>query len=63
MNYFIKDHEWEEIFKILSNIKRIHTNNEAKTRKFIEAIWYTSRTGCQWRLLPPCYLNSAIKYN
>jgi transposase len=52
MDYFIKKHEWEEIFRILSNIKRIHTKNEASTRRFIEAIWFISRTGCQWRLLP-----------
>jgi transposase len=55
MNYFIKDPEWKEIFRILSNIKGIHTRNERNIRRFIEAIWFMSRTGCQWRLLPAHY--------
>ncbi len=55
MNYFIKEREWKEIFKILSNIKGLHTKNENHIRQFIEAVWYISRSGCQWRLLPPHY--------
>jgi hypothetical protein len=45
MNYFIKEREWKEIFKILRSLKNIHTKNEAYLRQFIEAIWYVSRTG------------------
>lgn len=55
MDYFIKEREWEEIFKILRNSKDIHTNNELQLRRFIEAVWYIARTGCQWRLLPFYY--------
>lgn len=57
MDYFIKEREWKEIFKTLRSLKNIHTKNEAYLRQFIEAIWYVSRTGCQWRLLPPSYGN------
>ncbi|OLY97798.1 hypothetical protein BPP09_05750 [Francisella tularensis subsp. holarctica] len=30
----------------------MHTNDEAKLRLFIEAVFYVLRTGCQWRMLP-----------
>lgn len=55
MNYYIKDREWEIIFTNLRQIKGIHTQNEIIIRRFIEAVWYITRTGCQWRLLPDCY--------
>ena len=55
MDYHIRTHEWERIFCILSSMRSIKTKNELKLRKFIEAIWFIARTGCQWRLLPPIY--------
>jgi transposase len=55
MKYFIKEKEWEEIFKILKPLKGIHTRNERQIRQFMEAVWYVGRTGCQWRLLPTYY--------
>ena len=51
MDYQIKNHEWERIVCILSAIQGIKTKNELKLRRFIEAIWFIVRTGCQWRLL------------
>ncbi|ORU82777.1 IS5 family transposase, partial [Francisella tularensis subsp. holarctica] len=33
----------------------MHTNDEAKLRLFIEAVFYVLRTGCQWRMLPFYY--------
>ncbi|MDR0773375.1 MAG: transposase, partial [Wolbachia pipientis] len=35
----------------------MHSQNEEKLRMFIEAVWYTVRSGCQWRLLPKIYGN------
>jgi transposase len=55
MDYQIKNHEWERIVCILSAIQGIKTKNELKLRRFIEAIWFIARTGCQWRLLPLTY--------
>lgn len=55
MNYHIKAKNWKHIFNILSKRKDIRTGNESKLRIFIEAIWFISRSGCQWRLLPEKY--------
>ena len=55
MNYYIKRENWEHIFTVLSKRKDIRVSNEEKSRIFIEAIWYMSRSGCQWRLLPSIY--------
>lgn len=55
MNYFIKEREWVEIFKILRSFKDIHTKDEQRLHQFIEALWYIARTSCQWRLLPFYY--------
>lgn len=57
MNYYIKCHEWEEIFTKLRMLKKIHTKNELALRQFIEGVWYIARSGCQWRLLPEYYGN------
>lgn len=55
MDYRIKEDNWKEILKKLQIKKRIHTKKEDKLRKFIEAVWYIVRSGCQWRLLPSYY--------
>lgn len=56
MKYYIKKSVWEKIYNFLKTEKGIH-KNEGKLRMFIEAIWYITRTGCQWRLLPEYYGN------
>lgn len=56
MNYYIKDQAWKFIFAFLSGFKFLHTSHESSLRKFVEAIWYICRTGCQWRLLPKAYV-------
>jgi transposase len=57
MHYLIKDTEFKKILKFLMTIKWIHKNDTGKLRNFIEAIYYASRSGCQWRLLPYDYGN------
>ena len=46
MDYYIKTDDWERIFKILARTN-IRSGNEVKLRRFIEAIWYISRSSCQ----------------
>jgi len=55
MDFHIKTQEWKQIIVILRARKDIKTRNENKLRRFIEAIWYMARSGCQWRLLPSIY--------
>ncbi len=55
MHYLIKDTEFEEILKFLVQVKGIHKNDVERLRRFIEAVYYVCRSGCQWRLLPFYY--------
>ncbi|RTK92427.1 MAG: IS5 family transposase [Rickettsiales bacterium] len=55
MDYHIKTENWKYIFNRLSKRQDIRTGNESKLRIFIEAVWFISRSGCQWRLLPEKY--------
>ena len=57
MKYYIKEKNWKQIFEFLKRVKGVHSKDEKKLRKFIEAIWYMARSGCQWRLLPEIYGN------
>jgi len=57
MQYHIKEEDWAIIYQNLRKEQRLHTKEEGKLRFYCEAIWYMCRTGCQWRLLPPCYGN------
>ena len=56
MHYLIKDTDFEKILNFLMHVKGIHKKNIEKLRKFIEAIYYLCRSGCQWRLLPFYYV-------
>lgn len=52
MKYYIEETKWKQIFMFLKSIKGIHSKNEKRLRIFMEAVWYITRSGCQWRLLP-----------
>lgn len=55
MEYYIKNESWEVIYKNLKEEKGFQTKDEGKLRIFYEAVWYISRTGCQWRFVPMAY--------
>lgn len=55
MHYIIKDTDFTKILKSLMQINRIHKKNIESLTRFINAVHYISRSGCQWRLLPPIY--------
>lgn len=57
MDYCIEPQVWERIYSFLRGVPSLHTKNEKRLRQFIEAIWYITRGGCQWRLLPTTYGN------
>lgn len=47
MKYYIDSNAWKQILDFLRQIKAIHTQDELNLRQFIEAIWFTVRSGCQ----------------
>jgi transposase len=55
MKYYIKAGEWTRILFFVRKIRVLHTRETKKLRRFLEAVWYVTRTGCQWRLLPQIY--------
>jgi len=55
MNYHISNAHWAIVFSYLTQQAYLHTSNESQLRLFIEAIYFMTRTGCQWRLLPEKY--------
>jgi len=55
MHYLIKDTEFQKMLNSLLKIKGIHKRNLSRLRNFFEAIFYMSRAGCSWRLLPENY--------
>ena len=54
MMYHINEFVWKRIYEFLCMCKGLH-KEEASLRRFIEAIWFVARSGCQWRLLPHWY--------
>ena len=46
---------WDKIYKYLRECPKIHTGNEEKTHRFVEAVFWIARSGAQWRLLPEEY--------
>lgn len=51
----LTDETWDRLYDFLKNVKKIHTNDEQKTRNFVEAVLWIVRSGAQWRLLPEKY--------
>lgn len=54
-DYYLKEEQWQDIYKILGKINCIYTNQEKKLRLFIECVYYVLRSGVQWRMIPRYY--------
>lgn len=48
----LDDTKWTKIYALLRMTPGIYTKNEAKTRLFVEAVYWIMRTGAPWRDLP-----------
>ena len=60
----LKEEAWVLLYDFLKGCGReIYTANEEKTRNFIEAVWWISRSGAQWRLLPEKYVDWNTAYH
>ena len=49
--------KWEQIYHFLQNDPHVYAMDSDSCRQFIEALYWMSRSGAQWRLLPQEYGN------
>lgn len=54
---YISKVAWSKILKFLRSCKNIYVGTESQCKNFIEAIYWISRTGAQWRELHDKYGN------
>ena len=51
----ITDKQWAKIVTFLRACPQVYVGQEEQCRRFIEAVLWIARSGCQWRLLPEKY--------
>ncbi len=49
--------QWEKILSFLKTCPNIYIGQETECRQFLEAVFWITRSGSQWRLLPEKYGN------
>lgn len=49
--------QWEKILALLKTCQNIYIGQERDCRNFLEAVFWITRSGSQWRLLPLAYGN------
>ena len=49
--------QWEKILSFLKTCPNIYIGQENDCRNFLEAVFWMTRSGAQWRLLPEKYGN------
>lgn len=49
--------QWEKIYSFLKTCPNIYGGQEQDCRNFLEAVFWVTRSGSQWRLLPDSYGN------
>ena len=43
----ISDHAWGKIYQYLTGFSKIHTSNEERIRRFLEAVFWMVKSGSQ----------------
>lgn len=55
MQHYISDEAFEAMYGYLRSERAIHCGDKDSIRTFLEAIYWLTRSGAQWRLLPQEY--------
>ena len=55
MEAFIRADQFERVYALLRQERQIHTQPREAIRRFLGAVFWVSRSGAQWRLLPADY--------
>jgi transposase len=55
MGAFITAEQFERVYGLLRQERKIHTKERETIRRFLEAVFWIDRSGAQWRFLPAEY--------
>jgi transposase len=55
MEPFISAAQFERVYGLLRQERKIHTKERERVRVFLEAVFWVDRSGAQWRFLPGEY--------
>jgi len=55
MEPFFSEGQFGRVYTLLRRERKIHTQEREAIRRFVEAIFWMSRSGAQWRFLPADY--------
>ena len=55
MEPFISGAQFERVYGLLRQERKIHTKERETVRRFLEAVFWIDRSGAQWRFLPTEY--------
>ena len=55
MNVKLTDDQWQKSLPILKSFPEIRLGAGQDCRRFLDAVLWITRSGSQWRLLPPSY--------
>ncbi len=55
MESFLSADQFERVYGLLQGERKIHTKQREAIRLFLEAIFWSGRSGAQWRFLPARY--------
>ncbi len=55
MKVKLTDEQWQKILPLLKSFPEIRLGAGRDCRRFLEAVLWITRSGSQWRLLPPNY--------
>ena len=55
MERVFSEEQFDRLYALLRQERRIHTGQRERERRFLEALQWMGRSGAQWRFLPTAY--------